>query len=215
MILRLIKQIPASCALAFCIYIPLVLAESNIQTGLWQLIKEKQGIQVYTQAVPGSSLLKVKTQVTIKSSIPHIQSILDNAQHRKNWIPFLNHSSVKHVFSATDKLEYSHFHAPWPASDRDFVYRISLTHQDNSRLIYQMKSELYSVLPENKGIIRAELIESIYTLSKIDEQHTRVELIFHADPKGWLPAWIINIIQKTLPYMILRNLRIEASKQAV
>ena len=215
MILRFFKQIPASWAIAFCIYSPLNLAEDSIQADSWRLVKEKQGIQVYTQAVQESSLIKVKTQVVIKNTIPHIQSILDNAQQRKKWIPFLNHSSVKHVFSATDKLEYSHFHAPWPTSDRDFVYRIILTHQDNNKLIYKMKSESYSALPENNGIIRAELVESIYTLSKIDEQHTRVELIFHADPKGWLPAWIINIIQKTLPYMILRNLRVEASKQAV
>ena len=73
-----------------------------------------------------------------------------------------------------------------------------------------MKSEDSPLLPVDDDMIRADLIESMYTLTSLTEQQTQVELIFHADPKGWLPVWIINIIQKTLPYMILRNLRMQA-----
>lgn len=143
--------------------------------------------------------------------MPQIRAILDNAAHRKNWIPYLEQSIIRQVFSETEKLEYSHFSAPWPASDRDFVYRIRLTHQDDKQLIYHMTSETSSLLPENDDMIRGELIESTYILTSLDKTKTEVELIYHADPKGWLPVWIINIIQKTLPYLILRNLREQAA----
>ncbi|MCW8853861.1 MAG: START domain-containing protein, partial [Gammaproteobacteria bacterium] len=176
----------------------------------WQLVKNKQGITVYTKAVAGSDILKVKTQIIINTEINQIRDILDDAPHRENWIPYLKSSSIVYSYSNTEKLEYSHFSAPWPASDRDFVYRIHLIHHDDNKLIYHMKSENSSLLPFHDDIIRAELIESIYTLTALNEQQTQVELIFHADPKGWLPAWIINIIQKTLPYLILRNLREQA-----
>lgn len=126
---------------------------------------------------------------------------------RKQWVPYLSQSRVLHRFSENEKLEYSLFRAPWPASDRDFVYRMTLLHQDDVTISYSMVSEIHSLMPENDGVIRADLIESIYTLTAIDAQQTQVELIFLADPKGWLPVWIINIIQKALPYLMLKNLR--------
>lgn len=185
-------------------------ANDLIEPANWQLVKNKQDITVYTKAVAGSDILKVKTQIIINAEIKQIRAILDDAPHRKNWIPYLKSSSIAYSFSNTEKLEHSYFSAPWPASDRDFVYRLRLIHQDESKLIYHMKSEENFLLPVQDDMIRAELIESSYTLTALNEQKTQVELVFHADPKGWLPVWIINIIQKTLPYLILRNLREQA-----
>ena len=61
--------------------------------------------------------------------------------------------------------------------------------------------------PEDVNKIRADLYESIYSLTALDSETTSVELVFHANPKGWLPNWIINIIQRVLPFKILRNLK--------
>lgn len=70
-----------------------------------------------------------------------------------------------------------------------------------------MKSEPASSLPEQKGVVRAQLLESSYSLTALNEGQTRVELIFHADPRGWLPLWIVNIIHRTFPFRVLENLR--------
>ena len=208
MIFRLFLHIPFYSVLVFC---HSAYANDLIESANWQLVKNKQDITVYTKAVAGSDILKVKTQIIINAEIKQIRAILDDAAHRKNWIPYLKTSTVAYAFSNTEKLEYSHFSAPWPASDRDFVYRLRLVHQDANKLIYHMKSEDSPLLPVHNDMIRADLIESSYTLTALTKQQTQVELIFHADPKGWLPIWIINIIQKTLPYLILRNLREQAS----
>ena len=50
-----------------------------------------------------------------------------------------------------------------------------------------MKSIYHPDKPENKSIIRADLMESSYKLTALSENITRVELIYHADPKDWLP----------------------------
>ena len=207
MIFRFFLHIAFYSVLVFC---HSTYANDLIEPANWQLVKNKQDITVYTKAVPDSDILKVKTQVIINAEINQIREILDDAAHRKNWIPYLKSSSIAYSFSNTEKLEHSHFSAPWPASDRDFVYRLRLIHQDENKLIYHMKSEESDIIAVNVDMIRAELIESSYILTALNKQQTQVELIFHADPKGWLPVWIINIIQKTLPYLILRNLREQA-----
>lgn len=190
----------------FLILLTCVACNSHAATP-WEKIKDKNGIIVFASKSDNSDIIKVKTQITIDASLTHIQQILDNAPMRNQWIPYLAQSRIIHRFSDNERLEYSRFSAPWPASDRDFVYRMTLLHQDDDKISYSMISEVHSLMPENKNIVRAELIKSIYTLTAIDSQQTKVELIFQADPKGWLPVWIINIIQKALPYLMLKNLR--------
>lgn len=75
-----------------------------------------------------------------------------------------------------------------------------------------MISEASALMPEQNGMVRAQLIESYYTLTSLGKKKTKVELSFHADPKGWIPTWIINIFQRVLPYMILKNLKALAEK---
>ncbi len=176
----------------------------------WTKIKDDQGILIYTADVPGSDIIKVKTEVTINAPLARIRRILDDAPRRAQWIPYLNDSKILQPISATQRLEYSRFDAPWPASDRDFVYRIRLSQERNDRLIFRMKSEPSPLMPEQADAIRAELVESVYTLTALTPRRTRVELIFHADLKGWLPVWIINIVQRHLPFRMLKNLRARA-----
>jgi len=177
----------------------------------WEEINDQENVKVYSTEVPGSDILKIKTRTIIKSSISNIQSILDNVAHRKNWIPFLQESSIIEIKSNTEKIEYSLFSAPWPATDRDFVYKLTLISSNASNITYTMTSTQHSDKPVSDDLIRADLMESTYILTALSPELTRVELIFHADPKGWLPDWIINIIQRILPYLILRNLRQQAS----
>ncbi|VAX12465.1 hypothetical protein MNBD_GAMMA24-1825 [hydrothermal vent metagenome] len=177
----------------------------------WQKIKDEDGILVYSAAVNDSDIIKVKTEVIIDAPLTRIRQILDDAPRRKQWVPYLERSKVLQRISNTERLEYSHFDAPWPASDRDFVYRIRLQHKQNNQLVFQMRSEQSPLMPEQAGIVRADLIESAYTLTALQPKKTRVELVFHADLKGWLPDWVINIVQRHLPFLMLKNLRTRAT----
>ena len=49
----------------------------------WKLINEKENVKVYSTEVPGSDILKIKTETIIEASISKVQAILDNVEHRK------------------------------------------------------------------------------------------------------------------------------------
>lgn len=178
----------------------------------WKKVNEKNGVTVYVNETGHSQIIKVKTEVVVNTSINLIQTILNDVEHRNNWIPFLIESRVLQTLSPTEQLEYSIFYSPWPASNRDFIYRLSLYRNDDNKVIYSMISEASALMPEQNGMVRAQLIESYYTLTSLGKKKTKVELSFHADPKGWIPTWIINIFQRVLPYMILKNLKALAEK---
>ena len=173
----------------------------------WQLIKDENGIKVYIFETKDSDIVKAKTQTIINSPIAVVRSTLDDIEHRHEWIPFLIESTALSEYKNNKRIEYSHFYGPWPASDRDFVYQIELISETDQQLVYKMHSIDSDLKREDVNKIRADLYESIYTLTALDSETTSVELVFHANPKGWLPNWIINIIQRVLPFKILRNLK--------
>lgn len=199
------KIIPVSLwVFLLLVYQQELIAQVNQQ---WQQVSDDNGIQVYTIDLPNTNIVKAKAIVQIKSSLIRIRQELDDIDSRHEWVPFLKHSKLIIVKSSTQRLEYSLFSAPWPASNRDFVYSLELVNESADQLIYEMRSVKTEAMPENENYIRGEIFESVYTLTKINENLTQVELSYHADPKGWLPSWLVNIIQRVLPYKILRNLR--------
>jgi len=192
------------CALFLIVFQQGSFAQQNKQ---WRQVTNDKGIQVYTIDIPNTDIVKAKAIAEIKVPLIRVRDELDDIANRHQWVPFLKQSKLIVMNSATKRIEYSLFAAPWPASNRDFVYSLELVKESSDQLVFKMHSVKTHMMPENKKHIRGEIFESIYTLTKINENLTRVELSYHADPKGWLPSWIVNIIQRVLPYKILRNLR--------
>ena len=62
-------------------------------------------------------------------------------------------------------------------------------------------------MPEQDDYVRAILMEGAYSLTPIDAEHTEVELLFYTDPRGHLPLWIVNIVQRAFPFEALKRLR--------
>jgi START domain-containing protein len=188
------------------IFMKPVLSENNEKN--WELIDDENNIQVYILTTKFTQIVKAKTTTVVKSPMQKVKSILDDIEHRHEWIPFLEVSTALTNYKNNKRIEYSHFYGPWPTTDRDFVYEIELVTQTDNQLVYKMVSVKSNLMPENNDKIRADLFETRYTLTAIDKDTTAIELIYHADPKGWLPNWVINIMQRILPYRILNNLKI-------
>lgn len=186
--------------------------EADVEKPEWQLVRDENEIQVYTLDFEESEIIKAKAIAIIDAPLSEIQRTLEDFNHRHKWVPYLRQSRLVETINENQRIEYSHFRAPWPASDRDFVYQVKLLDRSKTTIRYEMKSVVTAGVPEQEGIIRAELFESAYSLTAIEDSKTRVELIYHADPKGWLPNWLVNIIQVALPYRILSNLKMRLTE---
>ncbi len=180
----------------------------------WTQVKEKEGIQIYTRKIAGSALVIAKGIIIIEAKPEAILKVLDNNQEHPQWIPCLQESRKLQTTSDTERLEYNLFNAPWPASNRDFIFRVKAIHSNHKgTLIYRMRSEINPLMPEQKGIVRGILHESTFKLTQLESDKTEVELLFQADPRGWIPNWIANIIQSAWPYKVLKGLRTQTHLQ--
>lgn len=176
----------------------------------WKKTRDINGIQVYSIAIQDTAIVKARAVAIINAPLDKIQRLVNTLAQRPQWVPYLKYSRIIEKISETEHIEYSLFSAPWPASDRDFVYRVKRSQQlvdDQLQLSYQMQSVSHGEMPLQSDLIRGEIFSSVYRLTAINAGQTRVELIYHADPKGWLPNWIVNIIQRAFPFRMLRNLK--------
>jgi len=173
----------------------------------WQEIKKADGIQLYSSSVAGTAILKIKAVAVIDAEIRRVMAIIDDVAHNPDWLPYLIETRVLEQRSEADKLLYSRFDAAWPARDRDVVYRVRVTKHEDGSIIYQQQSQKSPLMPAQDDYVRANLIQGGYSLIPVDGNQTRVELLLHADPRGKLPLWIINIIKQRLPFELLKGLR--------
>jgi hypothetical protein len=183
----------------------------------WQKIRDEGGIQVYSIELQDTAIIKARAVAIIHAPLEKIQRLVDDFSQRPEWVPYLQYSEMIEKISPDEHIEYSLFSAPWPASNRDFVYRVQRSQQriDNQlQLSYQMQSVEHRAMPLQPGLIRGEIFSSVYRLIPLSAVQTRVELTYHADPRGWLPNWIVNIIQRAFPYKMMQNLRQELELSA-
>ncbi len=174
----------------------------------WIAVKESEGIRVFIREIPGSAIIMARGTVTIAAGPEAIASVLDDNRRHPEWIPYLKESRQLQALSDRERLEYNLFDAPWPASNRDFVFRVRATSGNGRRVrLYRMRSESSPLMPEREGVIRGVLHEGRFTLTRLPSGETEVELLFQADPKGWIPRWIVNLFQRVWPHKVLRGLR--------
>ena len=67
----------------------------------------------------------------------------------------------------TLELAYYLEDAPWPASNRDFIYRQRLLHKDDKKIVFALNVEESDLMPEQDGIVRAEMIETTFRPKQI------------------------------------------------
>ena len=68
------------------------------------------------------------------------------------------------------------------------------------------KEEDYRHLKSEKHI-QADVKYLNLTLSAVNPNKTKIEFEFHGDMKGWMPLWLMNLIQKKWPLRFIQGLR--------
>lgn len=180
----------------------------------WKQIKEKDGITVYKAKVPGSKIVAFKGKVIIDVAPTKVMWVLADRDHRKDWVDRLDRNRDLEVMSQKERVIYQSFKMPFLISNRDMVYKSVITKSKSGTVTYDMFSVEHPKAPETIGV-RVELIKSKYILKPLGKNKTEVQVEILSDPKGMLPKWLVNLIQKSWPLKTLRALRTQCFKPFV
>ncbi len=153
---------------------------------------------------------------TMSMSIERIAYVLDDTESKTQWVSRLKQENrlEGNPFSYRS-IAYQHYNLSWPVSDRDYVIESKWSVMKVKKLptvILSIKSIIRDDVPEIEGRVRGQLDRLVYKLEKLKSNQTRVTVEIMVNPKGLLPNFMINLIQKEWPITTLKQLNAQALK---
>lgn len=182
----------------------------------WEFMEDKEGIKTFRKSYPDSPVKGVGGEAEIDAPIGKILWVLMDHEHKDQWIDKFKEARTLEETSPLKHIQIAAFDMPFPVSDREFVYTYDFSVDNNlNAVIVDVKSVDYAKAPAVKdGSVRGQIVDGRYILIPHGDK-TFVQAEYLADPKGTLPTWIVNMVQKKWPYKTLAALRLQVKKDFV
>jgi hypothetical protein len=181
----------------------------------WEAVYEKDGVAVSKKEVEDTNLVSFKGDTVYQQPVGMVLGVLLDNDHRVEWVDRLVNNYILESKNEFDYVLYQAFELPAIFSDRDYVYHGLATRDETTGTVtLHMQSMEHPKAPETVGV-RAELINSRYILTPLENGDTRVEVEILTDPKGMMPAWFVNLITKSWPVETLNGIRGQFDKDHV
>jgi hypothetical protein len=180
----------------------------------WEQISDKDGVRVFRRSVPGSPLKSMRGMGIVDVPPATVALVLLDDDRAPEWVDSLAESKVVRVSSPYDYIEYNHIAMPALIRDREFVTHVTMSVRRDQQTAY-IRSEPAAddnVSPRPK-IIRGRL-SGYYELKAIEGgKRTLLTIEMHSDPKGLIPAWVVNLFQKDWARETIAGIRKQVQKR--
>ena len=194
----------------------LPVAEAAKSGSGWVKVMTQEGVTVDRKTVPGSPLFAFRGEGVFDLPIGKLVTVLKTAEIAAEWVDLMLEHKVVRVVGTDKNLIYESYGLPWPIDDRDYVMHETMGYDAATKVFtidYQSVED--SALPPKKDFVRAVAIQTYWRLEKVNDTRTKIEVEVHTDPKGALPAWLINLIQKDWPWKTISGLVNRASQSDI
>ena len=102
---------------------------------------------------------------------------------------------------------YYHFNTPFPAKDRDAVFHNKMTYDRKKKQLRISISCIDSEEREKKKIIRIDDCSGYWKFTQVNKEELHLVHSFESNPKGSLPAFIINRFTTRNPIYTLKKMK--------
>lgn len=134
---------------------------------------------------------QVRTQCTINKPVEQVRAFLWDFNNKSRWDEVLKEIRMVKPLGDNIRIMYEQSNAPWPVSNRDFVYAQRFIERPDGFMI--MNKSIDAGVPEVKGVVRAEIHHTAIYLKRIgDGSSTELTIVGCVDPKGSIPTAVVN-----------------------
>uniref|UniRef100_A0A0B6ZJ74 START domain-containing protein 10 n=1 Tax=Arion vulgaris TaxID=1028688 RepID=A0A0B6ZJ74_9EUPU len=162
------------------------------ETEGWKLEVNKNQTMVWTKANELSDFNMVKVRgIFTDIDAATLYDVLHDPEYRKTWDPAMLEGAELCVINPNNDIGYYAIRCPPPLKNRDFVTQRSWLDLGSEKIIIN-HSVNYAALPPKKGVIRGTSFLTGYYIIKLDDKRIQFTYVSQSDPKGNLPAWVMN-----------------------
>lgn len=207
----LIRTVLGSCLLAALLSSAIVVsraAATETDDEGWQKLYEKEGISGWRRSHPDSKLYEWRGEGVIDADFYRVVAVYMDSNRSDEWVADCVESIEVEKPDLDTQITYNRTHLPRPLWDRDFVWEdVFVFDPQTLSVVDTMTSMEHPDYPERAGVVRGELFSSSFYARWDAPERTFVEVRIHVDPKGRLPAWLINAVSRSWPFVTFRDLR--------
>jgi hypothetical protein len=174
----------------------------------WKLKKEKDGIEIYTRSVEGSSFDEFKGKTSIEnSSLTDVLTVILDVKNYESLFPDCMNPKVLKQKGDYYDIHHIQVKAPWPVKDRDVVYEQKTVVDKNGNHAIVTLKPLPDYIVEDKDFLRIRGGSGFWELEEDGNNNVKVTYQFHGEPGGDIPAWLANSFVVSQPFQTLKNLQ--------
>lgn len=179
----------------------------------WSLVTSDRGVEVYRRTIAGSGVVAFKGVGAIDAPLWKVASILLDTKRAPEWADSLKESRVVRRLGPNGYVEYNHLGMPFIVHDREFVSDVTIEVNPAARTFALVYRPTMKTVPTSPHLVRGEILAGRFEAASIEQgRRTQLTAELQADPKGLLPAWLVNIFQRSWPVTTFERLRAQAQK---
>ena len=172
----------------------------------WELIKDKDGIQVYLEEEGTYAFKTFKGTTTIEASIHNFIDTIFDLNSYADWGHNVKSASLLERKGDTLQIYYSVAKAPFPYKNRDGVYRNRFTWDKDKKELNVTIEVLDNYLEENDKYIRVSGY-GYWKVKVATKNNLEVTFLMQVDPGGAVPSWLANLFVVDTPFNTLTNIK--------
>jgi hypothetical protein len=192
---------------------PAARPQAPLEPARWSLDSDREGIALYSASVPGTKIIPFKCVMSLPAGIEEISAVLEDAPRRHEWISRFAGSALLERASDYEQTEYLRMSLPWPFLDRTALLRVKITvspgRDSASIAASSVTLAAKTGLPE---LVRCEIYDSTFQMLRTPKG-TEVTALVFIDPKGNLPAWVVNLFTSKVSRRTLEGLRRQVGRK--
>ncbi|MGI9531504.1 START domain-containing protein [Lutimonas sp.] len=194
--------------LCFC----LLLTASFYSQEQWELVKEDQGIQVYTRLNEVMSFKEFKASMVVTANMNDFLSVLYDVEGLVSWGHNIEEVRLLDRPSDSIQIYYAIAKAPWPYKNRDGIYKNVFSWDKLHEILVVDITMLDKEMDPEKKYVRMAGYGN-WTATKMSGTELQIEFQMQVDPGGSIKAWMANMFVTDSPYYTMEGMRKALSKK--
>jgi hypothetical protein len=191
----------------------LIASRFALAQGTWQLVKDADGIKVYTRRQPSEKFKEVRADFEAQGTEDQLIGILENIPHHKDWSYGTKRTFLINKKNKDTLIYYSEVSMPWPLSNRDLVIQLTFKKDTVDHTLQIQAKSINGVLPPKPDLIRVPSSLAEWEVKVLPNKLLDIQYTLSADPGGALPAWLVNLAASVGPYNSFQKLKALLTKE--
>ena len=176
----------------------------------WYLVRTDKirNIKTWAKQEDGKRIRSFKLEVLIDGSLDAVARVHYDVENIKRWFWETKESRLLKKVSNTEYYYYQVYNAPLTVPDRDCIVHVSIEPYNAKKgfMIHRLRAAP-DFMPPQKGLTRVLAQDMTIKFTPVGKDKTKLEAEGYIDPGGTIPAWTINFVQRSAPYVSMVGLQ--------